>query len=275
MNCTRIAKSAVVAALVTLSLSQLAFADVILAESDNILGTAQGSKRYDFTVLTPGQYLATLTDLGTPNGWPAPFTDLGMVISEKGGGNPHSLILAAGNSSGTLSFAAIAKTYTLQVIGQPDPNVEHLPGGAFSMQVPLALALTHDRFLYVGDMVRGRIWQVAPDGSVYGLTGVGLDIAVGDAVKPRLQRPAGLAVDADGSLLVADSTGRQVRRLSTHAATTRVEPRAAVLAAATTVPTVPAAPLPPVVAAHPLVPVAASFPWPIAPQDGWHKRARK
>jgi hypothetical protein len=135
MNCTRIAKSAVVAALVTLSLSQLAFADVILAESDNILGTAQGSKRYDFTVLTPGQYLATLTDLGTPNGWPAPFTDLGMVISEKGGGNPHSLILAAGNSSGSLSFAAIAKTYTLQVIGQPDPNVEHLPGGAFSVQV--------------------------------------------------------------------------------------------------------------------------------------------
>ncbi|UUZ50215.1 hypothetical protein LP420_09750 [Massilia sp. B-10] len=55
---------------------------------------------------------------------------------------------------------------------------------------PLSLALTHDGFLYIGDMARGRILQLAPTGQLGGLTGIGIDIQIGDAVSPRFARPA-------------------------------------------------------------------------------------
>lgn len=112
---------------------------------------------------------------------------------------------------------------------------------------PVALALTHDGYLYVGDMARGRILQLSPAGQLGGLTGIGIDIEIGDAVATRLARPAGLAVDREGGLLVADAGG-VVRRLSARAA--------------------PAVPAP---AAVPAPLPAAPFPWPLAPQDRPHE----
>ena len=125
--------------------------------------------------------------------------------------------------------------------------------GAVSLRRPVALALTFDGYLYVADMDRGRVFQLAPDGAVHGLTGVGLDFAVGDAHAVRLGRPTGLALDRDGSLYVADSVARVVRKLGR-------EPVAASV--------LPAAPAP---AAVTPVPAQASFPWPVAPQQGPHE----
>lgn len=113
---------------------------------------------------------------------------------------------------------------------------------------PVALALTHDGYLYVGDMARGRILQLSPAGQLGGLSGIGIDIAIGDASATRLNRPAGLALDREGALLVADSGG-VVRKLS-------------------------AKPLPGAAAVHAAAPAAlpaAPFPWPLAPQDGPHE----
>ena len=117
---------------------------------------------------------------------------------------------------------------------------------------PVSLALAPDGLLYIGDMARGRILQLAPDGSLHGLTGIGIDIEIGDAKSVRLERPAALVLDKDGALLVADAFKRVLRKLA---------PRSGPVQAAAEKPQ---APMPPQAA-------AGSFPWPFKPQNGWHE----
>lgn len=115
---------------------------------------------------------------------------------------------------------------------------------------PLSLAVSHDGFLYVGDMARGRILQLAPTGELRGLTGIGIDIQIGDAKAVRFVRPAGLALDRHGALYAADASAKVVRKLTVRAAGAAPSQAAP-------------APLP--------VPRTGSFPWPFAPQDGRHE----
>lgn len=119
---------------------------------------------------------------------------------------------------------------------------------------PLALAVTHDGVLYVGDMSRGRILQLSAGGQLTGLTGIGIDIAIGDARSVRFARPAGIAIDRQGALYVSDSLHKVVRKVAPRAGAGAQ----AALAAA------------PAVTAAPAL-AAASFPWPLKPQDGKHE----
>ena len=123
------------------------------------------------------------------------------------------------------------------------------------MRRPVALAVTGDGYLYIGDMSRGRILQLSPAGELRGLTGVEIDIEIGDAKTPRLGRLAGMALDRDGTLYVTDASRRMLRRAAARGAPAR--------AAATPLPNAPA-PLPAAAA-------GASFPWPFAPQDRPHE----
>lgn len=168
-------------------------------------------------------------------------TPTGIAVDPRGG------IVVADSGNGAVRRLA------------PDGSVSTLAplqaqSGPVSLRRPVSLAVTADGFLYVGDMARGRIWQVAPGGELRGLSGVGIDIAIGDARITRLARPTGLALAPDGGLYVADSVGRRVMRLSPRplpaAAPAPVAPSAAPVAAA---------------------PRGASFPWPLAPQNGWHE----
>ena len=83
----------------------------------------------------------------------------------------------------------------------------------FELSKPAGLALTHDGFLYVTELDRGRVLQIAPNGGV----GVVAGLRHGDdntQPNARLNAPAGVAVAPDGSLVVADSANRVLRRLS-------------------------------------------------------------
>jgi DNA-binding beta-propeller fold protein YncE len=108
---------------------------------------------------------------------------------------------------------------------------------------PLSLATTHDGVLYVGDM-DGRIVQVTPQGHQIAL--------VGNGRLPRLARPSGLAMDADGSVLVADAASYRLHRL-------RPLPVGDLPAPALVGP-----------AADAALPDTGGR-WPLAPQDGWHE----
>lgn len=116
---------------------------------------------------------------------------------------------------------------------------------------PVSLALTGDGFLYVGDMARGRILQLSPAGQLGGLTGIGIDIQIGDAAAIRFARPAGIAVAADGSLVVADALRRVVRKVAPRGS----PPAVRAMAPAVRAPTV----------------AGSSFPWPFHPQNGKHE----
>jgi sugar lactone lactonase YvrE len=119
---------------------------------------------------------------------------------------------------------------------------------------PLALAVTHDGYLYVGDMSRGRILQVTPAGVLGGLTGIGIDIAVGDAKAVRFARPAGIALGRDGALYVSDAFKRVVRKVTLRAPGAAPSVRAA-----------------PPLAQTAQTPAGQPFPWPLKPQFGKHE----
>jgi len=87
------------------------------------------------------------------------------------------------------------------------------PEGTASFWRPVSLAMTSDGFLYVGTMGAGRIFQVSPAGETRGLTGLDIDIERGDTSALRVVQPNGLAVGPDGTLLVADSPARRLRRI--------------------------------------------------------------
>ncbi|HLM58987.1 MAG TPA: SMP-30/gluconolactonase/LRE family protein [Pyrinomonadaceae bacterium] len=88
------------------------------------------------------------------------------------------------------------------------------PPAPLELSKPVGLALTHDGFLYVTELDRGRVTQVAPDGAARPLAGLGSGFAEGDGLSAaRFNQPAGVALAPDGSLLVADSANYLLRRL--------------------------------------------------------------
>lgn len=114
----------------------------------------------------------------------------------------------------------------------------------------VGLAPTWDGFVYIASYQRGRIVQMSPQGSLGVLAGQGAAIP-GNAELP-LVGPSGIAVDRKGALYVADASAFAIRKLGHRAANMTVNiavPGAQALALDKTRP----------------------FPWPFAPQYGWHE----
>ena len=113
----------------------------------------------------------------------------------------------------------------------------------------VALALTHDGYLYAGG-AGGRIFQFAPDGQYRALPDAdrpaGASYASDGSV--QLSAPRSIAVKRDGALVVADGQAQQVFALA---------------------PPQPGVPAPHITASA--QPAPASMPWPVAPQQEPHE----
>lgn len=101
----------------------------------------------------------------------------------------------------------------------PDRQVTTLPI-SFSGEVanpdlrrPTGLVQTHDGFLYVTEPDRARLLQIAPSGAAVVIAGSGPGYVDGFEA-PRFNQPTGVALDYEGSLLVADSGNYLVRKLA-------------------------------------------------------------
>ncbi|QDS14744.1 NHL repeat-containing protein [Xanthomonas arboricola] len=130
----------------------------------------------------------------------------------------------------------------------PDGSVSTLIGGDPAdlsplLHRPMTLALTHDGVLYVGD-ASGRVLQVTRAGHVVTMSG--------EDVMQRMSRPAGIAVDAQGTVYVSDAGSARVHRLVP--ATAANANAAPVVGPAATQP----------------LPVTKGR-WPLQPQAGWHE----
>ncbi|MBB4133186.1 NHL repeat-containing protein [Xanthomonas sp. 3075] len=130
----------------------------------------------------------------------------------------------------------------------PDGSVSTLIGGDPAnlsplLYRPMALAITHDGVLYVGD-ASGRVLQVTRAGHVVTMSGA-------DEMQ-RMSRPAGIAVDARGAVYVSDAGSARVHRL--------VPATAANANATPVVGPADAQPLP-----------VTQGRWPLQPQTGWHE----
>lgn len=128
----------------------------------------------------------------------------------------------------------------------PMGEVNTRMGGGDSERVlwgPMTLALTHDDVVYVGERLSGRVLQVSPAGHV---------VAVAGNDAERFARPAGVAVAADGSLVVTDADAHRVHHLQQLPVGT--VPQLAELGPSSD------NPLP-----------RNEGRWPLAPQTGWHE----
>ena len=114
----------------------------------------------------------------------------------------------------------------------------------------VGVAPTWDGFVYIASYQRGRIVQMSPQGELGILAGQGATVP-GNA-ELHLVGPSGTAVDRKGVLYVSDASAFAIRKLS---------PRAADMVADAAAPGGQA----------PALSHARSFPWPFAPQYGWHE----
>lgn len=119
---------------------------------------------------------------------------------------------------------------------------------------PVGLAITHDDFLYVGELSHGRILQIAPDGKSRGLTGVDIDIIPGDDTSPRMSNPVGLTVNAKGDLIVSDNAKNVLHEIR-HKGVLDKEIRKSW----------------PVIVTEPVAPLLQPSLWPLPPQDKPHE----
>lgn len=83
---------------------------------------------------------------------------------------------------------------------------------------PTGLAVAPDGRIYVADTYNDRIRRIDPGGMVTTVAGSGLPgLLDGAATSARFDTPAGLAVESDGILLVADAGNHVLRRIDTAA----------------------------------------------------------
>ncbi|MFL6257449.1 MAG: gluconolaconase [Pyrinomonadaceae bacterium] len=168
---------------------------------------------------------------------------------------------------------------TLNLFDPPaaQPNTQPTPGETtppalnitpFDLSSPAGLAITRDGFIYVTELDRGRVVQVAPDGAARVIAGRGgPGFANGDGpAEARFNQPAGLALLPDGSLVVADGANYLLRRVSPSDMQGDKEKKAGVEVAA-----------PPDTSQTEVLPrinvesLGAPFPWPLDPQGAWHE----
>jgi DNA-binding beta-propeller fold protein YncE len=145
-------------------------------------------------------------------------TPCSVVVSADG-----TLYIADTGNNQLRKITTTGQVTTLTVTFPADPNRSWLK--------PTGLALTHDGFLYVTELDRGTVIQIAPDAKACVIAGNGPGYADGSGDVARFNQPAGLAIDPrNGDLVVADGANYLVRRLShsevgTTAASTELLPR--------------------------------------------------
>ncbi|WP_374586244.1 NHL repeat-containing protein [Pseudoduganella sp.] len=134
---------------------------------------------------------------------------------------------------------------------------------------PMALAVTHDGYVYIAAGARGRVLQLAPDGVVATLPDAAhpADPAIGTDGSMQVYGPRGLALAKDGGLLVADAPAQRLHRI-VPAASAAPASRPAV------------APAPFSAVAATLAPTGSALmeqrrqgqmPWPVLPQNQPHE----
>ena len=98
--------------------------------------------------------------------------------------------------------------------GSPGSTGDGGPATSASISAPDRLAVLVDGGFLIADRAGQRIRRVAPDGTISTVAGSGVAGYSGDgaaAVSAQFNNPFGIAVDAGGDILVADTANRRIR----------------------------------------------------------------
>lgn len=104
----------------------------------------------------------------------------------------------------------------------PDSTVHYVAGAKSStdsaepIRDPEGLASTLDGTLYISDVAANRVWKLTLDGTLTLFAGNGQEGPSGDggaATAAELDLPRGLAIEADGDVLIADADNNRIREV--------------------------------------------------------------
>ena len=168
-------------------------------------------------------------------------TPCGIVVAADG------VLIVADTGNQRLRKIANGQVTTLPFVFPGEANPADL-------RKPIGLALTPDGFLYVTELDRARVVQIAPDGRACVVVGGTPGYADG-ADDARFNQTTGVAIDRRGDLYLADSGNYLVRRVSSIAAAGQQSRNAS-------------EPLPRLT---PQTLGAESLLWPLAPQQSPHE----
>ncbi|MDX6288959.1 MAG: hypothetical protein QOH42_758 [Blastocatellia bacterium] len=121
----------------------------------------------------------------------------------------NGVLIVADTGNQRLRKIANGEVTTLPFVFSDEANPADL-------RKPIGLALTHDGFLYVTELDRARVVQIAPDGRARVVTGGTPGYSDGSA-DARLNQTTGVAIDRRGDLYIADSGNYLVRKISSMA----------------------------------------------------------
>jgi sugar lactone lactonase YvrE len=99
------------------------------------------------------------------------------------------------------------------------------PATSALLDRPSAIALQPDGTLLIADTGNHRIRSIDPEGIIHTIAGTGSAGNGGDggpATSAQLRSPAGIALDADGTVLIADTGNHRIRRINASSTMTAV-----------------------------------------------------
>ena len=115
------------------------------------------------------------------------------------------------------------RSWVTVVAGEGVADVRDGPSPLARFSDPFGVTIASDGSIYVADAGRAqRVRRIAPDGTVTTVAGGELGYLDGPASTARFDTPSGLAVDAAGGVLVADTGNNAIRRIAPDGSVTTV-----------------------------------------------------
>ncbi|HEY3137628.1 MAG TPA: NHL repeat-containing protein [Blastocatellia bacterium] len=103
----------------------------------------------------------------------------------------------------------------MTIAGAGHPGVEDGPARSASFSDPFGVAVDKRGNVFVADGGQSnRIRRLTPDGKVETIAGSTEGFADGDALQAQFNTPSGIAIDKNGSIIIADTSNNRIRKLS-------------------------------------------------------------
>ncbi|HZT61019.1 MAG TPA: hypothetical protein VFA21_20610 [Pyrinomonadaceae bacterium] len=181
-------------------------------------------------------------------------------------------------SSGTNTSTTPSTNASVTPSANPSATLGANTAAPFQLSKPVGLALTRDGFIYVTELDRARVVQVAPDSTARLIAGLGPGFADGDGqTLARFNHPAGVALAPDDSLVVADGANYLLRRVSPSGEGDKTTAVASSTNGESSTVNGSSPPAGGVSQTSEVLPrinagdFADPFPWPLDPQTKWHE----